>query len=46
MADWREHEASIDCWCCPTEDDEELGCWIHHALDQREKYANGELKLQ
>jgi hypothetical protein len=46
LADLREHEVSVDCWCCPTEDDEELGYWVHHALDQREKYENGELKLQ
>jgi len=44
--DFREHEPTIKCWCHPTEDDEEPGYWVHHALDQREKYESGEMKLQ
>lgn len=42
IGDLREHEPSIGCWCRPTEDDETDDLWIHHALDQRERYENGE----
>lgn len=44
--DLREHHALRTCWCQPTEDQEEPAVWIHHALDGREKYETGELKLQ
>jgi hypothetical protein len=46
MFDLREHESSWACWCKPTEDEENPGLWVHHALDGREKYETGELKLQ
>ena len=46
LGDLREHDADVTCWCRPTEDDETPGLWAHHALDQREKYETGELKLQ
>lgn len=46
LADLRDHDVSRHCWCRPDEDDETLGLFIHHALDQRERYATGELKLQ
>ena len=46
LFDLREHESSSACWCKPTEDEETPGLWVHHALDGREKYETGELKLQ
>jgi hypothetical protein len=46
MGDLREHECSCTCWCRPTEDEETPGLWFHHALDGREKYETGELKLR
>lgn len=46
MGDLREHECSCTCWCRPTEDEDTPGLWVHHALDGREKYETGELKLQ
>lgn len=46
LGDLRDHDAESCCWCRPTEDDEQPGVWHHHALDGREKYESGELKLQ
>lgn len=46
LLDLRDHEAVCDCWCGPTQDGEWPNIWTHHALDQREKYETGELKLQ
>ena len=37
----REHEASADCWCRPTPD-EEHDVFVHHSLDGREAYETGE----
>lgn len=45
VGDLREHACCRTCWCRPTEDDEAPGLWLHHALDGREKYETGELKL-
>lgn len=45
LNDLREHEASITCWCHPTQDEEEPFVIIHNALDQREKYESGELRM-
>ena len=39
--DLREHVASKDCWCKPTEDDKFDDIWIHHAMDRREEYEEG-----
>ena len=39
--DLREHEASADCWCRPTPD-EEHDIFVHHSLDGREAYETGE----
>ena len=39
--DLREHVASKDCWCKPTEDDQIEDVWIHHAMDEREEYEEG-----
>jgi hypothetical protein len=41
--DLREHPASKDCWCHPTEDEETPGLWIHHSMDRREEYEEGRL---
>lgn len=41
IKDLREHEASIDCWCKPKEDE---GVIIHNSMDRREEYENGRLK--
>jgi hypothetical protein len=46
LNDLREHEASPACFCRPTEDDETPGLWVHHSLDQRERYETGELRPQ
>ena len=40
LNDLREHIASQDCWCKPTEDDVD-DVWIHHAMDKREEYEEG-----
>lgn len=39
--DWREHADNPDCWCRPTQDDEEPLLYIHHSLDRREEYEEG-----
>lgn len=39
--DLREHEASAECWCNPTPD-EEHDLFVHHSLDGREAYETGE----
>jgi hypothetical protein len=42
--DIREHEASMSCWCRPTEDDETDGLFVHHSMDGREQFETGERK--
>jgi hypothetical protein len=45
--DLRPHELSPTCWCCPSRDDasdEDGTVYVHHALDEREKYETGERK--
>lgn len=44
--DLREHTEDPACFCAPTEDADTAGLWVHHALDQRERYENEELKPQ
>lgn len=39
--DLREHVGNCDCWCKPAIDGSLV---IHNAMDNREKYENGELK--
>jgi nicotinamide mononucleotide adenylyltransferase len=39
--DLREHIASTDCWCKPTEDVKFDDIWIHHSMDKREEYEEG-----
>jgi hypothetical protein len=36
--DLREHVSRPDCWCKPTQDDEEPRLWVHHSMDRREEY--------
>lgn len=43
LDDFREHAVSRDCWCCPTEDEEDPFLIIHHSMDGRERYSRGEL---
>jgi hypothetical protein len=40
--DLREHEASVECFCHPTQDDEEPRLYVHHSLDGREAFESGE----
>lgn len=44
LNDLRDHSASVDCWCKPSEDDECPGLWLHHSMDRREEYENGKMK--
>ena len=39
--DLRDHETSRECWCKPTEDEDEPRVVLHHAMDQREQYEQG-----
>ena len=39
--DLREHEPYSTCWCRPTLDE---GVWLHHSMDEREKYETGDRK--
>lgn len=39
--DLREHIASKDCWCGPTEDAQVDDVWVHHSMDKREEYEEG-----
>ncbi len=43
LNDLREHNASADCWCKPTEEDEWPGVWVHHSMDKREEYEQGRM---
>jgi len=44
VGDLRDHDADPDCWCGPTEDDEDPGIWVHHAMDKREEYEQDRMK--
>jgi nicotinamide mononucleotide adenylyltransferase len=44
VGDLRDHEADPRCWCRPTEDEEDPGIWVHHAMDGREQYEQGRMK--
>ncbi len=41
LNDLREHTASTDCWCKPTEDEGWPDVWVHHSMDRREEYEEG-----
>jgi hypothetical protein len=42
LGDMHEHALTVDCWCCPTRDDENDAIIIHYAADEREKFESGE----
>jgi hypothetical protein len=42
--DLRPHVSSPDCWCKPTPDEKEENMFIHHAMDERQKYETEERK--
>ncbi len=44
LNDLNDHILSIKCWCCPEEDEDSVGVWVHNSADGREKYETGELK--
>ena len=44
--DFKPHLIAACCWCSPTRDCRDPSIVIHHALDQRERYESGELRLQ
>lgn len=44
--DLRPHLLAMCCWCRPERDSEEPSVVMHNALDQRERYESGEIKLQ
>jgi len=44
IGDLREHEASLKCWCRPQEAEDSV--YVHHAMDKREDYETGKLRLQ
>lgn len=46
LGDWREHLVTWACWCAPERDSLEPDVWVHRAMDQRERYASGELRPQ
>lgn len=39
--DLREHISRSNCWCNPTQDDDEPDLWVHHSMDRREEYEQG-----
>jgi len=46
LGDFRDHWCVEDCWCKPEMDECEDGpIMVHHAMDQRERYESGELRL-
>lgn len=45
LDDLRHHEPTMGCWCCPVEDEGSDGVFVHNALDGRERYESGELRL-
>ena len=40
--DLKDHEMTQKCWCKPTEDYVCPGLFIHHAMDLREQFENGD----
>ena len=46
IGDLRAHADARTCWCRPTADDLDPAVFLHHSLDQRERYETGEMKLQ
>ena len=44
LNDLKDHVASTECWCKPTEDVEWPDVWVHHSMDRREEYEEGREK--
>ena len=44
IMDLRDHDAHPTCWCGPTEDLDDPGIWVHHAMDRRDEYERGRMK--
>lgn len=42
--DLREHSLTPLCWCNPRRDSDDPEIVLHNAMDQRERYENGEAK--
>ena len=43
LGDLREHVKSVECWCIPTNSNEE-NIFEHNSLDGRESFETGERK--
>ena len=46
LGDFKEHEPSLGCWSHPRPHEDRSDLIMHNAMDQRERYASGELRLQ
>lgn len=42
--DLKPHEVSPRCWCGPTPDDDAPSVLVHHSMDKREEFEQGERK--
>lgn len=41
LNDIREHDADIDCWCRPQQDDDTSTLYVHNSADGREDFEEG-----
>ena len=46
VGDFKEHELSCGCWCRPRPHTEYPDVILHNAMDQRDRFENGEMLLQ
>lgn len=44
IGDLRDHEMTRECWCRPTEADDDPFVLLHHSMDGREAYEEGRRK--
>lgn len=44
--DLKPHYLHQHCWCQPIEEADTPDAWVHKAMDQRDRYESGELRLQ
>ena len=46
LNDYRDHviDPTVDCWCHPTMTED--GIVVHNAIDGREKFERGEVRVQ
>lgn len=40
LGDWRDHEATVKCWCKPAQEDDD-SAWVHTSMDGREAFEEG-----